>query len=96
MRQAGRPVNFVTPSLRNTNVLILIITTILAFKLFTQVNILTQGGPNGATNTLIHYIYEAGFVGQKIGYSSAASVLFFLIVLGVFLIQRAVLGKGGK
>jgi multiple sugar transport system permease protein len=87
-------VSITWPSLRNTNVLILIITTILAFKLFTQVNILTRGGPNGATNTLIHYIYEAGFVGQRIGYSSAASVLFFLIVLGVFLIQRAVLGKG--
>lgn len=81
------------PSLRDTNALILMITTIQAFKLFTQVNILTQGGPNGATNTLIYYVYESGFVGQRIGYSAAASVLFFLIVLCIFLIQRVLLAK---
>ncbi|MCF7945982.1 MAG: sugar ABC transporter permease [Spirochaetia bacterium] len=78
------------PGLRETNILILIITTIQALKLFTQVNILTQGGPNGSTNTLVHYIYDAGFVGQKIGYSSAASVLLFVIVVMIFLVQRRV------
>lgn len=81
------------PSLQSTNVLIIIITTISALKLFTQVNILTQGGPDGATNTLVHYIYEAGFVGQRIGYSAAASVLLFLIVLSIFAIQKLLLDK---
>ncbi len=38
------------PSLRNTHVFVIVTTTILAFKIFTQVNILTQGGPQGATN----------------------------------------------
>jgi multiple sugar transport system permease protein len=80
---------FITwPSLINTNVLILIITTIQALKLFTQVNILTKGGPNGTTNTLVHYIYESGFVGQKIGYSAASSLLLFLLIFGIFLVQR--------
>jgi multiple sugar transport system permease protein len=79
------------PSLSNTNVLIVIITTIQALKLFTQVNILTQGGPAGSTSTPIYYIYDAGFKGQKIGYSAAASILVFAIVLLVVLAQRFLL-----
>ena len=47
--------------------LVLIITTIQAFKLFTQVNILTQGGPRNSTVTVVQYMYDVGFVGQKLG-----------------------------
>ena len=89
----GKFVYITWPSLLPTNVLVLIITTIQALKLFTQVNILTKGGPNGTTNTLVHYIYQAGFVGQKIGYSAAASLLLFLLILGIFLIQKIGLSK---
>ncbi len=81
------------PSLLHTNILVLIITTISALKLFTQVNILTRGGPSGRTNTLVHYIYEAGFQGQSIGYSAAASLLLFLFVLGIFLLQRLITSR---
>lgn len=88
---------FITwPSLADTNVLILIITTIQALKLFTQVNILTKGGPNGTTNTLVHYIYEAGFVSQKIGYSAASSLLLFLLIFAIFMIQRFSLRNANK
>jgi multiple sugar transport system permease protein len=79
------------PYLRNTNILVFTITTIQALKLFTQVNILTNGGPLGATNTLVHYSYEAGFVSQKIGYSSASSLIMFILVLGIVFIQRNML-----
>lgn len=81
------------PSLRDTNVLVLIVTTIQAFKLFTQVNIMTKGGPNGATNTLVHYIYEKGFTAQKIGYASAASIILFVLILIIFLIQNFLLRR---
>ena len=85
------------PSLKETNTLVLIITTIQALKLFTQVNIMTKGGPNGATNTLVHYIYQSGFMGQKIGYASAASVILFLLILIIFLVQNKLLrGKEEK
>ncbi len=80
------------PYLRNTNIFVLTITTIQAMKLFTQVNILTHGGPVGTTNTLVHYMYEKGFVAQKIGYASATSVLIFVLVLIIVLIQRYLLG----
>ena len=78
------------PGLRQTHVFALIITTIQAFKLFTQVNILTQGGPRGATDTVVHYMFTAGFVDQKVGVASAVSIVLFVFVLGVSLVQRYV------
>ena len=85
------------PSLKSTTVMVLIITTIQALKLFTQVNIMTKGGPNGATNTLVNYIYQSGFTAQKIGYSAAASVVLFLLILIIFLVQNKLLrGKEEK
>lgn len=78
------------PSLRQTHIFVLIITTIQAFKLFTQVNILTQGGPRGTTDTLVHYMFTAGFVDQRLGLASAVAILLFLIVLVVSLVQRFV------
>jgi multiple sugar transport system permease protein len=80
---------FVTmPGLRQTNVFVLIITTIQAFKLFTQINILTQGGPRDSTNTVVEYMYTVGFVGQKLGLASAVAIILFFIVLAISLVQR--------
>ena len=73
------------PSLYQTNVFVLIITTIQALQLFTQVNILTQGGPQNSTNTLVHYIYRTGFVIQNIGKASAASLILFVLVVVIYL-----------
>jgi len=79
------------PGLRQTNVFVLIITTIQAFKLFTQINILTQGGPRGSTDTVVQYMYSVGFVDQRLGLASAVSILLFFFVLAISLIQRFVL-----
>lgn len=76
------------PQLRNTTIFVIISTTILAFKLFTQVWVMTKGGPQGATKTIIVLLYEEGFKMLRVGYASAIGVLFFLIVLAVSLIQR--------
>lgn len=79
------------PGLRNTHIFVLVTTTILAFKLFTQVEVLTQGGPLGTTNTLVRYIYVVGYRELRVGYASAASVIFIVIVLVISLIQRLLL-----
>jgi len=76
------------PHLRNTTIFIIVSTTILAFQLFTQVKVMTNGGPNDATSTAVLYIYNQGFKSLKVGYAAAASVLFIIIVLFVSLIQR--------
>ena len=79
------------PMLRNTTLFVVISTTILAFKLFKQVWVMTQGGPQEATMTAIVMMYRQGFQRGSVGYASAIAVLFFIIVLIVSMIQRTVL-----
>lgn len=79
------------PQLRNTTIFVVVSTTILAFRLFTQNWVMTRGGPQDATMTTIIHAYVQGFRQGRIGYASAITVTFFVIVLGISLIQRAIL-----
>ena len=76
------------PQLRNTTIFVVLATTILAFKLFTQVEVMTRGGPQNASMTTIVHVVHQGWGQLKVGYASAVSIVFFLIVLGVSLLQR--------
>jgi multiple sugar transport system permease protein len=76
------------PGLRNTNVFVVITTTIGALSLFTQVKILTNGGPNGATLTIIQYMFSNGYSAQKIGFASAVGIIFFVTVASLSIAQR--------
>lgn len=81
------------PMLKNTLVYVLISTTINTLKLFTQVYVLTNGGPKGSTTSVVYLLYKSGFVNNQLGYSSAIAVVFFLIVFAISLIQNRVLGR---
>ncbi len=64
------------------------VTTILnTFQSFDIIQVMTKGGPVDATNTLIYYVYQEGFVAFNAGRSSAASLVLFAIMLGVTLLQ---------
>lgn len=76
------------PGLRATRTFILITITISAFALFTQVNIMTQGGPLDSTSTLVLMAVRTGFQQQQTGYASAISLVFFALVLTVTVVQR--------
>lgn len=81
------------PGLRNTLVFVLLSTTVAAFGLFTQVDMLTGGGPRDATSTLIFHAVRVGFREQDIAYGSAMALYFFLLVLGLSAAQRAVMER---
>jgi multiple sugar transport system permease protein len=81
-------VNITLPQLRNTTIFVVISTTILAFKLFDQVKVMTNGGPSNASMTTMLYAIETGWGRLQIGYASAITVVFFVIVLVVSLLQR--------
>lgn len=83
--------NITIPQLRNTIIFVVLATTILAFKLFDQVKVMTDGGPQNASMTTMVYVIEQGWSQLKVGYASAISVVFFVIVLGVSLLQRVFL-----
>ncbi|GAB2989602.1 MAG TPA: sugar ABC transporter permease [Promicromonospora sp.] len=83
--------NVTLPGLRNTLIFVAMVTTILSFRLFDQVYIMTGGGPQDATTTVMFQAVTTAFQTNNVGRASAITVLFFLIVLTITLIQRRVL-----
>lgn len=76
------------PGLHNTAVFILVTITIAALGLFTQIHVMTQGGPLDSTSTVIFQAVRKGYDMQNIAYGSTISVVFFILVLAVAFIQR--------
>lgn len=76
------------PGLSSTRSLILITITIQALSLFTQVNVMTQGGPLDSTTTIVYQAVRAGFKQQETSYASAISLVFFALVLIISAVQR--------
>nr|MDT0656711.1 sugar ABC transporter permease [Micromonospora sp. DSM 115978] len=81
------------PLLRRTTALVLILQLVASLKIFDQVYLMTSGGPNFSTRPIIQYIYESGFTGFRIGYASAISYLFFLVIVIVSVLQFRVFAK---
>jgi multiple sugar transport system permease protein len=75
------------PMLSPSTFMISILLVINSFKVFDQVVIMTDGGPGRATNVLVYYIYQQAFQYFKFGYASAISMVLFLLVLVVTIIQ---------
>ncbi len=65
-------------------------TTILAFRVFDQIQILTRGGPRDATTVVMYETMQAVFTRQQVARACAMTVVFFVIVLCVTWIQRRV------
>jgi multiple sugar transport system permease protein len=80
--------NVTWPSLRSTRTFILITITIAAFSLFTQISVMTQGGPLDSTTTVVFMAVRTGYEQQSTGYAAAVSLVFFAIVLAISLVQR--------
>jgi multiple sugar transport system permease protein len=76
------------PGLRNTAILVLIVITMQAFSLFVQVAVMTQGGPLDSTQSVVFQAIERGYGKQDISGGSAISVVLFLLVLSISLLQR--------
>ena len=76
------------PGLKNTAVLILVVITMQAFAVFAQIDVMTSGGPLDSTQTIVFQAIDRGYGKQDISGGSAISVILFVIVLSVSLIQR--------
>jgi len=76
------------PGLRNAIIFVSLITTILAFRLFDQIWILTQGGPQNHTTTVMYETVRVVFQRQDVARGAAMSVVFFIVVLTITLFQR--------
>ena len=61
-------------------ILVSIISSISAMKIFEEVYIMSQGGPANSTKTVVYYLYDKGFTSLEMGYASAIGVFLFLII----------------
>ena len=68
------------PQIMPTTLYILIITTINSFQCFALIQLLTSGGPNYATSTIMYYIYYNAFKLSRYGYGSAMGVILAIII----------------
>ncbi len=75
------------PSISPTIFFLLVINVLQAFQAFGPINIMTKGGPAGATNVISYSIYKDAFFNYQFSFASARSVILFLLLLGITLLQ---------
>lgn len=73
------------PMISPTLFFLTIVNIIASFKVFDTIQIITQGGPQNSTNTLVYSLYEYGFKFYKIGYASTIGVVL-LVIISIFTI----------
>jgi sn-glycerol 3-phosphate transport system permease protein len=66
---------------------LLVVDTIAVLQAFTQIHLLTRGGPVDATRVLVYSIYQDAFQNFQFGFASAQAVILFLLVMALTLIQ---------
>jgi alpha-1,4-digalacturonate transport system permease protein len=75
------------PLLRPTILVVLILSVIAGFQAFDYIFVLTGGGPTFSTALWVQYIYRTGFDDFRFGLAAAASVLLFLVVFALTMLQ---------
>lgn len=80
------------PAIRPTSFMVIMLATIGAMKEFVMVQALTDGGPGTDNMFIVQYIYTTGFDKSNVGYASAVSMVLFVILLILALIQMKVGG----
>ena len=84
------------PMMRPIILFVTITSTIGTFQLFDESYVLTRGGPNNATVTIVHHLYNNGFRYFKFGYAAAISYVLVIIIGALSLIQMKAGGDGAN
>ena len=79
------------PLLRPILLYVVVICVLGAFQVFSTTYLMTNGGPGSATRVLPLYIYQSAFSNLRMGDAATASVIMFVLMLGVTLVQLRVL-----
>lgn len=81
------------PQIMPTTLYILVITTINSFQCYALIQLLTSGGPNHSTETIMYYIYYQAFRLYRYGYGNAMGVILAIIIAVFSAIQFKVAGR---
>ena len=84
------------PGLKNITVFISLSIVVSAFQLIIQPMMMTAGGPQNSTMTIVYEIYQTGFKYNKMGYGSAMALVFTVMVLILTLIQNKITNKSNE
>jgi multiple sugar transport system permease protein len=79
------------PLLSPTTFYVLVVGVINTLKAFTEIDVMTQGGPLAATTTIAYYLYQHAFQFFQVGMGSTIAVVLFVMLLAFTLIQFKVL-----
>ena len=82
------------PLLLPTTFFVLVISVIRSFQVFTQIFVMTQGGPLGTTDVLVHYLYVEAFTNFAMGRASAVAYVIFIVIFALTLVQWRAFGRG--
>jgi len=81
------------PLVKPTTIYIIIMNIIAVLKIFVVIQLLTGGGPNNASTTLMYYLYNNAFKYNQLGIASAVGVIMFLITLFLSIPQLRMMFK---
>lgn len=79
--------NIIWPLIMPTTLYIVVTTTINSFQIFALIQLMTSGGPNYATSTIMYQVYEMGIKQQSFGQASAWGVVLALIIALISAVQ---------
>ena len=83
------------PAIAPTVLLVSILTVAGMFQLFAEPYVMTQGGPEQSTVTVLYFMYEEGFKWWNLGSGAAVAFILFLCILAVTLVQLRVARRAG-
>jgi multiple sugar transport system permease protein len=84
------------PHIRPTLSMVVTLQIISTMRIFSQVYVMTNGGPAGSSSSVIYYIYQTAIVRNMMGYASAVSVILFVAILAVTLAQRVLIRETSR
>ena len=82
------------PAIMPTTLYVVVITTINSFQCFALIQLLTSGGPNYATSTVMYYLYETAFRQYQYGYADAMGVVLAIVIALFSALQFKVMNGG--
>ncbi|CAA9552733.1 MAG: ABC transporter, permease protein 1 (cluster 1, maltose/g3p/polyamine/iron) [uncultured Thermomicrobiales bacterium] len=75
------------PLLSTTTMFLVVVSVLGSFQVFTQIFVMTGGGPLGSTRTVVWYIYQTAFKNFDMGYAAALAFALFAMMFGFTLVQ---------
>ena len=84
------------PALKRTTVLVVMLQTAAQLQIFGQAQLLTGGGPGGATRTMVLFMFESAFGRWELGYATAAAEILFMFIVLITLTQYVTTMRGSE